>query len=243
MPIDKDQIYESATEMLYTIISRINKQEIVYLSSATGQSALTGSPQEISGVREVEQIIHPFDPPALEAELNVAISAQRNLGLSAEYPLSAFSNVESWFRVIADEMTYQLLSAYEVEDISNVSSTPTRAYYLFDTGNGWINEPLDELSAWHTHDQRYYREDEVDLWRNGTTSAVMGYVSGVNSDIQVQLDDRYTKDETIAEIQQNDILTNIPFGATSAIAEPNGMWATSGHATLPDGVLMLRPNY
>ena len=79
MPIDKDQIYESATEMLYTIISRINKQEIVYLSSATGQSALTGSPQEISGVREVEQIIHPFDPPALEAELNVAISAQRNL--------------------------------------------------------------------------------------------------------------------------------------------------------------------
>lgn len=40
----------------------------------------------------------------------------------------------------------------------------------------------------HTHDGRYYTETEIDTWRAGTTVAEMGYVHGVTSDIQDQLD-------------------------------------------------------
>lgn len=39
----------------------------------------------------------------------------------------------------------------------------------------------------HTHDSRYYTETEINTWRNSTTQTEMGYVHGVTSDIQTQI--------------------------------------------------------
>jgi len=47
---------------------------------------------------------------------------------------------------------------------------------------------LDKADTPHAHDDRYYTETEEDTWRNGTTQTEMGYVHGVTSDIQDQLD-------------------------------------------------------
>lgn len=40
----------------------------------------------------------------------------------------------------------------------------------------------------HTHGDIYYTETEIDTWRNSTTQTEMGYLHGVTSDIQTQLD-------------------------------------------------------
>ena len=47
---------------------------------------------------------------------------------------------------------------------------------------------LDKADTPHAHDDRYYTETEEDTWRNSTTQTEMGYVHGVTSDIQDQLD-------------------------------------------------------
>jgi len=47
---------------------------------------------------------------------------------------------------------------------------------------------LDKADTPHNHDDRYYTETEEDTWRNSTTQTEMGYVHGVTSDIQDQLD-------------------------------------------------------
>jgi len=39
----------------------------------------------------------------------------------------------------------------------------------------------------HTHDTQYYTETEENTWRNSTTQTEMGYVAGVTSDVQTQL--------------------------------------------------------
>ena len=47
-------------------------------------------------------------------------------------------------------------------------------------------ETLDD----HKHDDRYYTETEINTWRNGVTQEEMGYLHGVTSDIQTQLDNK-----------------------------------------------------
>ena len=47
---------------------------------------------------------------------------------------------------------------------------------------------LDKADTPHAHDDRYYTETEEDTWRNSTTQTEMGYLHGVSSDIQDQLD-------------------------------------------------------
>ena len=39
----------------------------------------------------------------------------------------------------------------------------------------------------HTHDGRYFTETEITTWRNSVTQTEMGYVNGVTSDIQTQI--------------------------------------------------------
>jgi len=56
---------------------------------------------------------------------------------------------------------------------------------------------LDKADTPHAHDDRYYTETEVDTWRNGTTQTEMGYVHGVTSDIQTQLNDLSSNDSSI----------------------------------------------
>ena len=38
------------------------------------------------------------------------------------------------------------------------------------------------------HDAVYYTETEIDTWRNSVTQTEMGYLNGVTSDIQTQID-------------------------------------------------------
>jgi hypothetical protein len=61
-----------------------------------------------------------------------------------------------------------------------------------DTISGVLSTEIDTDIATHSasgdHDGRYYTETEIDTWRNLTTQTEMGYVHGVTSDIQTQLD-------------------------------------------------------
>lgn len=83
-----------------------------------------------------------------------------------------------------DTGTYRHLSAAQVTDLT-------------DGGDCGI----------HTHDDIYYTETEINTWRADTTQTEMGHVHGVTSDIQTQLDDRYTKAEvnTISGTLQDNI--------------------------------------
>ena len=56
---------------------------------------------------------------------------------------------------------------------------------------------LDKADTPHAHDDRYYTETEEDTWRNGTTQTEMGYVHGVSSDIQDQLDGLSADDSAV----------------------------------------------
>lgn len=52
-----------------------------------------------------------------------------------------------------------------------------------------VQKALDTIDD-HLHDGRYYTETETDTWRNGVTQTEMGYVHGITSDLQTQLDAR-----------------------------------------------------
>ena len=58
-----------------------------------------------------------------------------------------------------------------------------------------IDSDISTHAAGASHDARYYTETEVDTWRNSVTQTEMGYVNGVTSDIQTQLDDMISSSE------------------------------------------------
>lgn len=68
----------------------------------------------------------------------------------------------------------KVFSSEKVNTISGVLSTE-------------IDGDISTHAASGDHDGRYYTETEIDTWRNSTTQTEMGYVHGVTSDIQTQL--------------------------------------------------------
>lgn len=92
------------------------------------------------------------------------LTAAEYAALNGQVSLSGLSDV-----VITDVVAGELLMKY---------------------GDGWINATLAEAnisSVGHIHDDRYYTETEVDTWRNSVTQTEMGYLHGVTSDVQTQL--------------------------------------------------------
>ncbi|KKM79489.1 hypothetical protein LCGC14_1349460, partial [marine sediment metagenome] len=68
----------------------------------------------------------------------------------------------------------------------------------------------DDHSQYHTNargDARYYTETEVDTWRNSVTQTEMGYVDGVTSDIQTQIDAKLAI--ATFTVSSGDLQTNI----------------------------------
>jgi len=74
----------------------------------------------------------------------------------------------------ADDATYTGI----VTNDNGILKYRTKAQILSDIG---------AAASSHTHDGRYYTETEINTWRNSTTQTEMGYVHGVTSDIQTQL--------------------------------------------------------
>ena len=52
-----------------------------------------------------------------------------------------------------------------------------------------IDSDISTHAAGASHDGRYYTETEVNTWRNNVSQTEMGYLDGVSSDIQTQLND------------------------------------------------------
>ena len=67
----------------------------------------------------------------------------------------------------------------------------------------------------HTHDTRYYTESEINTWRNGTTQTEMGYVHGITSDIQTQLNGKLGTSAKAADSDKLDGLDSTSFVKTS----------------------------
>jgi hypothetical protein len=62
----------------------------------------------------------------------------------------------------------------------------------------------DDHSIYHNNargDARYYTETEVNAWRNSTTQTEMGYLHGVTSDIQTQIDSKMNSYVKVSEVQ------------------------------------------
>jgi len=62
---------------------------------------------------------------------------------------------------------------------------------------------IDGAASGHLHDDRYYTETEIDTWRNSVTQAEMGYLHGVTSDIQTQLDGKEAAGISVLETDFN----------------------------------------
>ena len=67
------------------------------------------------------------------------------------------------------------------------------------TISGDISAEIDSDISIHAagagHDGRYYTETEVNTWRNNVSQTEMGYLDGVSSDIQTQLNDMISSSE------------------------------------------------
>lgn len=102
----------------------------------------------------------------------------------------------------SDDLDSGLTSVWYGISANGAGSLPTHTHdsTAGEGGNVEHNilDNLDYASAGHTgfsanthlHDDRYFTETETDTWRNSTTQTEMGYVHGVTSDIQTQLDDK-----------------------------------------------------
>ena len=137
------------------------------------------------------------------------------------------------------------------------SSDHDGRYYTeseIDTISGSLSSEIDDDITTHAasgdHDGRYYTETEINTWRNSTTQTEMGYVHGVTSDIQTQLNAKattaalnthktssdhdgryYTESEvdTISGSLQAQIDTISGGGITDHSALSNLDYASSGH--------------
>ena len=80
-----------------------------------------------------------------------------------------------------------------------------------DTISGALSTEIDSDISTHesgsSHDGRYYTETEVDTWRNSVTQTEMGYLNGISSDIQTQIDAKLAI--ATFTVSSGDLQTNI----------------------------------
>ena len=83
----------------------------------------------------------------------------------------------------------------------------------------------------HKHDTLYYTKTEINTWRNGTTQTEMGYLHGVTSDIQTQLNGKLGTSAKAADsdkLDGNDSTYYQP-AATALTTSTNFGGDVSGH--------------
>ena len=100
-------------------------------------------------------------------------------------------------------------SGFKIGDGSTTWSGLSYFGGIIDHGNltGLVD---DDHTQYHTDargDVRYYTETEVDTWRNSVTQTEMGYVNGVSSDIQTQIDTKLSTAQFT--VSSGDLQTNI----------------------------------
>jgi len=101
-----------------------------------------------------------------------------------------------------DIVHFDTITRYGVDDMAGEGLVGTDTELQYDSGilyNKIETDLLldDKADTPHAHDDRYYTETEEDTWRNSTTQTEMGYVHGVTSDIQTQLNDLSSNDSSV----------------------------------------------
>jgi len=205
MAINNEEMYQNIIVRLQEVYTDVSVPEVTVVS---------GVPVVSGGTKR----IFPFYPELVssatgrtsgdEGDLIVATSALRNLtypgrtntvGFStvgdfeANGDVSAYTNMEVFSKAMMEEIEYQRNYVWEIHDVKDVIVTsPQNQDYLFFSATPavWVNQPLSELSAYHTHDPRYYTKAEIDYLVFGISasfSATSAVTSGTSATIRTDI--------------------------------------------------------
>jgi len=182
----------------------------ILIGFQAGDILTTGSDNIIIG--------YDIDPSANDAsnELNIGGAITGDLS-TGDIKIAGTFGLTTCIDAAAD------VDKFLVLDVENNVDYRTGAEVLSDIGAS---------ASGHTHDDRYYTETEIDTWRNSVTQTEMGYLDGVTSDIQTQLNGKEAAGISVLEADFNaDTFLYASADNTPLPTSPaNVLAALSGHA-------------
>lgn len=178
MAVNNEQMYEGVMSRLQTVFT----------------SVTTSAMNNIGDLSETNIYIYPYYPELIVSAMGedpntgeriVEVDAIRNLiypnhvnnigddtinGETYNGDVSEYTNMEVFAKAIMEELEYQLTSAWQLNDLSdvNVSGAVDADYIFYDAIlSTWVNKPLSEIYNYHNHDIRYYTQTQVNALISG----------------------------------------------------------------------------